>query len=597
MRNRSEVGNVKPGRPRRGESTGTQQTETGAAETGPRKVTRCLQLTLPPDLASLSDARRLMEEVGAATGLSAERTFDLEVVVSEACANAIEHAKAGVEVVARLLGDRIVVKITNSGAFQPGLSVCPEGRRRGLGLPLMASLADEVHIARLPGGQTQVSLTFLLDGGVCGAGPGMDEAAELAEVVSQVTSARTFKEAAGGLAEWAQRLTGCDAVILRLVEPAGQAGGWIPALVHRGLSRRFLQDEALIGAEECMCGRVCQGLVDTSLPFFTRGGSFLWGRVQSIGEEFSPEALGHVRGRCIQEGYDSLAIFPLLGAAGPVGSLHLADFGREKFAWHAELLETACRTCGPLLVRHHDREFEEATVAAVESALMPRSVPQVEGLDLEVAFTSATEGARVGGDFYDVIELDSGDALVFVGDYTGNGIEVAGTAARVREAVASLGREDVEPGELLRRVNRVLRDILPAGRLVTLAVCRFSRKGDVTVAVAGHPWPLRLDPEGDADEITLFPNVPLGTTEGATFAARTLRLDPGQILLLFSDGISDSRREGESFGAAGIASVWKEARTRSLGEFPGVLCRESERFHRNGHSCDGRLVLAARLAG
>ena len=203
-----------------------------------------------------------------------------------------------------------------------------------------------------------------------------------------------------------------------------------------------------------------------------------------------------------------MAIFPLLGAAGPVGSLHLAEFGREKFAWHAELLETACRTCGPLLVRHHDREFEEATVAAVESALMPRSVPQVEGLDLEVAFTSATEGARVGGDFYDVIELDSGDALVFVGDYTGNGIEVAGTAARVREAVASLGREDVEPGELLRRVNRVLRDILPAGRLVTLAVCRFSRKGDVTVAVAGHPWPLRLDPEGDADEITLPPNVP-----------------------------------------------------------------------------------------
>ncbi|HEY5528701.1 MAG TPA: ATP-binding protein [Thermoleophilia bacterium] len=233
MRNPSEVGNVKLGRPRRGESTGTQETETGAAETGPRKVTRCLQLTLPPDLASLSDARRLMEEVGAATGLSAERTFDLKVVVSEACANAIEHANAGVEVVARLLVDRIVVEITNSGAFQPGLSVCPEGRRRGLGLPLMASLADEVHIARLPGGQTQVSLTFLVDGGVRGAGPGMDEAAELAEVVSQATSARTFKEAAESLAEWAQRLTGCDAVILRLVEPAGQAGGWIPALVHR----------------------------------------------------------------------------------------------------------------------------------------------------------------------------------------------------------------------------------------------------------------------------------------------------------------------------------------------------------------------------
>jgi GAF domain-containing protein len=160
----------------------------------------------------------------------------------------------------------------------------------------------------------------------------MDDLQKLAEIVERVAYALTFDEAAETLTDWAREFTGCDAAMLRLVEPEGRAGAWIPAVVHRGLSGRFLQDEALIGAEECMCGRVCSGQGDPRLPFFTPGGAFVWGRVQGIAEEFPPEALGNVRGRCILEGYDSIAIFPLLGENGPVGSLHLADFASEKFS-------------------------------------------------------------------------------------------------------------------------------------------------------------------------------------------------------------------------------------------------------------------------
>ena len=133
----------------------------------------------------------------------------------------------------------------------------------------------------------------------------------------------------------------------------------------------------------------------------TPGGSFVWGRVQGIAEEFPPEALGNVRGRCILEGYDSIAIFPLLGENGPIGSLHLADFAPEKFAGTVDILEAVCRQCGPLLVRHQDEERERALLRAVEAALLPRQLPQIPGLELAVAVTSATEMAQVGGDFYD----------------------------------------------------------------------------------------------------------------------------------------------------------------------------------------------------
>ena len=333
----------------------------------------------------------------------------------------------------------------------------------------------------------------------------MDDLQKLADIVERVAYALTFDEAAETLTDWAREFTGCDAAMLRLVEPEGRTGAWIPAVVHRGLSGRFLQDEALIGAEECMCGRVCSGQGDPRLPFFTPGGSFVWGRVQGIAEEFPPEALGNVRGRCILEGYDSIAIFPLLGENGPIGSLHLADFAPEKFSGTVDILEAVCRACGPLLVRHQGEERERALLRAVEAALLPREVPQIPGLELAVAFTSATEMAQVGGDFYDACALDSGEVLIFVGDYCGHGIEAAGMAARVRCGITDLAHTYHDPGELLARTNEFLADALPAERFVTLVVCRYSGEGELVAAVAGHPRPLRLEQGGALEEIVLPP--------------------------------------------------------------------------------------------
>ena len=131
---------------------------------GVKKRDRFSRVLIPADLSELSKARRLMEEVGRGAELSADRLFDLQVAVSEAVANAIEHAESEVELSAWLLPDRVMVEITNEGVFQPGLYKDDEHRRRGLGLPLMVSLADQVHVSRVAGGKTQVSLTFFLEG-------------------------------------------------------------------------------------------------------------------------------------------------------------------------------------------------------------------------------------------------------------------------------------------------------------------------------------------------------------------------------------------------------------------------------------------------
>jgi PAS domain S-box-containing protein len=115
-------------------------------------------------LSRVAEVREWIGGIGRLVSLPESRVFDLQVVTSEAIANGIEHAASEVETVAWVLPDRLLVEVTNDGVFQPGLFKDDSGRRRGLGLPLMVSLADQVHVSRLPGAKTRVSLTFSLDG-------------------------------------------------------------------------------------------------------------------------------------------------------------------------------------------------------------------------------------------------------------------------------------------------------------------------------------------------------------------------------------------------------------------------------------------------
>ena len=116
--------------------------------------------------ARLADIRRFVEHVAAEVPLDVERVFDLKVAVSEACANAVEHASCEalpLEVSARLQSQRLTFVIIDNGLFRPPSVARDDFGNRGLGLPLMLTLMDEVTFARIPGGGTKVSLSVLLD--------------------------------------------------------------------------------------------------------------------------------------------------------------------------------------------------------------------------------------------------------------------------------------------------------------------------------------------------------------------------------------------------------------------------------------------------
>jgi serine phosphatase RsbU (regulator of sigma subunit) len=335
----------------------------------------------------------------------------------------------------------------------------------------------------------------------------------------------------------------------------------------------------------------------------------------------------------------------------PIGCVHLADHAGDKFTDHVETLEAACRLCGPSLLRFSDDDRQAAVIRAVETALAPPALQQIAGVEVAVSYTSATETAHLGGDFFEVIELGQSDVLFVVGDYSGKGISAAGMAARARQAIVLEARADRSAAQILAAAEARLRGALPSGKFVTVVACRYTAGGDARLrghadgdgdrgaagdcaadgdgdpgaagasdandpgrrgdpgpagdpdaigvlecVVAGHPHPLVLKAGGEIVELDGPGNPPLGFSVGGRFLSSYARVQPGQTLLLYTDGIVESRHDGRFFGLEGIEATWQTCAGDELAVLTGRLCADSTAFHDPRHAGDDRLALAARIA-
>ena len=426
----------------------------------------------------------------------------------------------------------------------------------------------------------------------------MDAIEDLALVVEGLERATSFAEAADYLARWAAATTGGRASFLRLLRE-GEAGDaiWAPIYAYHGTDDRFLRDETMIDAGECLCGRVLQGRLDTSQPFATPGGSFVWHGMQTSSADLALDSLGCLRGRCVEEGYESVAIFPLLADGQTVGALHVADVEAAADDPTTRLVETACRVAGGLLQRYRRQEREHSALHIIQSALLPPTPARIPGLEIGLSFESATDMAHIGGDFYDVLDLGAAGTLLFVGDYSGKGVEAAGMATRVRFTLANLALSQPTLTELLTSANQVLMHILPTDTFVTLAACRLSPDGEtVSTALAGHPPPLVLRRGPDhptIEEIAAPSRPPLGVFDDTSYVAADTRL-ADDVLLLYTDGIIEARRDGDLLGTAGIEQIWFAQKQLDLGELAEAICQESVRFNNAARGHDDRLALAVR---
>jgi len=212
------------------------------------------------------------------------------------------------------------------------------------------------------------------------------------------------------------------------------------------------------------------------------------------------------------------------------------------------LLSTLAAQLGSSLHNAIAYQREHAIAETFQTALLT-DPPVVPGIEVGVCYRAATDAARVGGDFYDLVSLGPGRLMVMVGDVCGKGLTAAAQSAVVRYMVRAYAA-DGSPGEALSRLNSTLLTQTPSQPFVTLVLAYIDvARHLIEYASAGHPRPLVLAGR-DEFPVPTEGDLPAGVQRGVVYATNRVVLPDDSSVLLYTDGLSDARRGRELFTEA-----------------------------------------------
>ncbi|MER6032930.1 SpoIIE family protein phosphatase [Streptomyces sp. NPDC001835] len=203
---------------------------------------------------------------------------------------------------------------------------------------------------------------------------------------------------------------------------------------------------------------------------------------------------------------------------------------------------------------------QQQTAFTLQSSLLPRAVPDQSAVEVAMRYLPASAAPGLGGDWFDVIPLSGARVALVVGDVVGRGLHAAATMGRLRTAVHTLASLDLEPDEVLSRLDDLV-DLLaaeqeaagerPVGEQVVGATCLYAVydpvSGRCSVARAGHPPPVVTAPDGHAALLDLPAGPPLGLG-GLPFEAREVELAEGSLLCLYTNGLIGERHIDADLG-------------------------------------------------
>ena len=211
------------------------------------------------------------------------------------------------------------------------------------------------------------------------------------------------------------------------------------------------------------------------------------------------------------------------------------------------------------------RDRDRAAVT-LQASLLPPELPDVPGIDVASLFLPAIAGYAVGGDFYDVFEIDDGRWVALVGDVCGKGLEAAALTGLARHTLRAVANVD-KPSEALAQLNRALLRERIDGRFCTVALAVFDPPEDdgtrVTVAIGGHPRPQHVRRSGESSAVGRHGTL-LGVAEKVDLHDDEVTLTQGEALVLFTDGIVGKRDAGE--GSIALRSALRLGPPSSAGE-------------------------------
>ena len=237
-------------------------------------------------------------------------------------------------------------------------------------------------------------------------------------------------------------------------------------------------------------------------------------------------------------------------------------------------------------------EHELEDLRAIRDALAPPELPERPGLELAAAFLPAAD--QVSGDFYLVADGPQDSTLLVIGDVVGHGLRAGRRAAFVRTTIAATAPFSDDPRQLLSWANTALVERAGTGtEFVTAACVTYLPKGRLLRwAYAGHPPALLI---GDGSELVApRQGPPLGIDTDPEYVQGSLRSTGPTGLLLYTDGLTEARRDEEFFGLEAVSAVLRELQSPSPSEAIAVLRTRVAEFA-YGNLTDDLCMLAAKI--
>jgi len=236
-----------------------------------------------------------------------------------------------------------------------------------------------------------------------------------------------------------------------------------------------------------------------------------------------------------------------------------------------------------------------ALAETLQESLLPAELPTIPGIDVAAVYRPGGRGERVGGDFYDCFARGKREWAVVLGDVCGKGPEAAAHTALVRYTIRASAMHATSPGAVLALVNDTLlrQDV---DRFTSALYARLRPQPprvDVTIAAAGHPLPLRITDAGEVEEVGVTGRV-LGLFEERPARDSKVQLEPGDALVLFTDGVVDARRGRDRFGTERLAAFLRSARHRSAAELAASL-RDAVDEYQDGDPQDDLALLVIQV--
>ncbi len=254
-------------------------------------------------------------------------------------------------------------------------------------------------------------------------------------------------------------------------------------------------------------------------------------------------------------GPGGLAVLPLPAAGRMAGACLIGwdtphDFGADERA----LLTASAGLVGQALMRAHAFDAEHELVGMLQRQLLPRRLPKLPGGVAVARYLPATAGLEVGGDWYDVIPLPDNHVALVIGDVQGHSTAAATLMGQMRTALRAYAAEGHPADVVVSHANRLLME-LETDLFVTCCYVDLDMEAGTAWCVrAGHPPPVLRHPDGVTDIVEGEGGPPLGVLTQADFPMTPLRLLPGTVVALTTDGLVESADSDIDAGLDRLAS-------------------------------------------